>query len=63
MGRNYSAKPVEEVMRVAIATLPNERLRSVAWDQGSEMLNHFPITLVSGALFYLCDLHSNVFTG
>ena len=32
LGKDYSAKAVEEAMRKAIATLPDELMRSVTWD-------------------------------
>ncbi len=58
LGKDYSAKAVEEAMRKAIATLPSELMRSVTWDQGSEMSNHRSITVATGVPIYFCDPHS-----
>jgi IS30 family transposase len=58
LGNDYSAKAVEEAMRKAIATLPVELMRSVTWDQGSEMSNHRSITVTTGVPIYFCDPHS-----
>ena len=58
LGKDYSAKAVEEAMRRAIATLPSELMRSVTWDQGSEMSNHRSITVATGVPIYFCDPHS-----
>ena len=55
---DHSAPTVEAVMRKAIATLPNELMRSVTWDQGSEMANHRAITVATGVPIYFCDPHS-----
>ena len=55
---NYSAKAVEEAMRMAITTLPDELMRSVTWDQGSEMSNHRSITVATGVPIYFYDPHS-----
>ncbi len=55
---DHSAPTVEAAMRKAIATLPNELMRSVTWDQGSEMANHRAITVATGVPIYFCDPHS-----
>ena len=58
LGKDYSAKAVEAAMRKAIRTLPRELMRSVTWDQGSEMSNHKSITVATGVPIYFCDPHS-----
>jgi IS30 family transposase len=58
LGKDSGAKAVEEAMRKAIATLPKELMRSVTWDQGSEMSNHRSITVATGVPIYFCDPHS-----
>jgi IS30 family transposase len=58
LGQNHGAKAVEEAMRKAIATLPAELMRSVTWDQGTEMTNHRSITIATGVPIYFCDPHS-----
>ena len=54
LGQNYGAKAVEE----AIVTLPAELMRSVTWDQGTEMTNHRSITIATGVPIYFCNPHS-----
>jgi IS30 family transposase len=58
LGNDCSAKAVEEPMRTAINTLPAELMRSVTWDQGTEMSNHRSITVATGVPIYFCDPHS-----
>jgi IS30 family transposase len=59
LGRDRSALGVEEAMKKAIATLPDELVRSVTWDsQGSEMSNHRSFTVATGVPIYFCDPHS-----
>ena len=55
---DHSAPTVEAAMRKDIAALPNELMRSVTWDQGSEMANHRAITVATGVPIYFCDPHS-----
>ena len=38
--------------------LPPELLRSITWDQGTEMARHLTITRSLGAPVYFCDSHS-----
>ena len=49
LGKDYSAKAVEEAMRKAIATLPTELMRSVTWDSQN---------VGTGVPIYFCDPHS-----
>ena len=41
-----------------MAGLPAELLRSITWDQGTEMARHLTITRSLGAPVYFCDSHS-----
>jgi IS30 family transposase len=55
-GRN--ARAVDEAMRQAIATLPDELFRSITWDQGKEMSRHAAFSVDTGIAVYFCDPHS-----
>jgi transposase, IS30 family len=52
------ARAVDEAMRRAIATLPDELIRSITWDQGMEMSRHAAFTVDTGIAVYFCDPHS-----
>jgi transposase, IS30 family len=52
------ARAVDEAMRSAIATLPDELFRSIAWDQGKELSGHAAFTIDTGIAVYFCDPHS-----
>ncbi len=58
LAKDHSATTVEAAMRKAIASLPAELMRSVTWDQGSEMANHRKITVATNVPIYFCDPHS-----
>ena len=53
-----SAVNVEAAMRKAIATLPDELVRSITWDQGAEMSTHARFTTATGIPIYFCDPHA-----
>ena len=55
---DHGADNVEAAMRKAIATLPTELVRSITWDQGSEMAKHLDFTMATGIPIYFCDPHS-----
>jgi len=52
------AHHVEEAMRSAIEQLPAELVRSITWDQGTEMARHREFTVATGVPVYFCDPHS-----
>ena len=45
-------------LRARMADLPPVLLRSITWDQGTEMARHLTITRSLGAPVYFCDSHS-----
>lgn len=51
------ARGVEQAMRQAISTLPEQLRRSVTWDQGKEMSRHAQFTISTGIQVYFCDPH------
>jgi IS30 family transposase len=53
-----SADSVDAAMRKVIATLPNELVRSITWDQGAEMAKHARFTIETGIPIYFCDPHA-----
>jgi len=55
---DHGAVAVEAAMSRAIATLPGELVRSITWDQGSEMARHVEFTVATGVPVYFCDPHS-----
>jgi transposase, IS30 family len=55
-GRN--ARAVDEAIRNAIGSLPDELFRSITWDQGKEMSGHAAFSVDTGIAVYFCDPHS-----
>jgi transposase, IS30 family len=53
-----SAAAVNEAMKIAIADLPAQLVRSITWDQGSELNQHCQFTVVTGVQVNFCDRHS-----
>jgi IS30 family transposase len=49
---------VAAAMTGAMATLPAQLRRSLAWDQGKEMAAHKQVALATGLEVYFCDPHS-----
>jgi IS30 family transposase len=52
------AETVNEAMKKAIATLPAELVKTITWDQGSEMAHHAQFSIDTGVEVYFCDPHS-----
>jgi transposase, IS30 family len=49
---------LHEALKARLSDLPPKLLRSVTWDQGTEMARHLTITKSLGAPVYFCDSHS-----
>lgn len=49
---------LHQAMKTRMADLPPGLLRSITWDQGTEMARHLAITETLGAPVYFCDSHS-----
>jgi IS30 family transposase len=52
------AETVSAAMAAAIATLPAKLVKTITWDQGSEMARHASFSIASGVQVYFCDPHS-----
>ena len=49
---------LHDALRARMADLPPVLLRSITWDQGTEIARHPTITQSLGAPVYFCDSHS-----
>src|SRR4029078_13635975 len=49
---------LHNALRARMADLPQVLLRSITWDQGTEMTRHLTITRSLDAPVYFCDSHS-----
>ncbi len=49
---------LHDALKARMAGLPPVLLRSITWDQGTEMARHRTITRSLGAPVYFCDSHS-----
>jgi transposase, IS30 family len=54
----YTADAVRTAMTAKIKTLPEHLVRSITWDQGSEMAQHATFSVDTGVAIYFCDPHS-----
>ena len=54
----HSATEVEHAMRKAIETLPSALIKTITWDQRSELARHLKFTVATGVQVYFCDPHS-----
>jgi IS30 family transposase len=54
----FRAEPVRAALAESIATLPEQLLGSLTWDQGKEMAEHKQFTIDSGLQVYFCDPRS-----
>jgi IS30 family transposase len=54
----HGAEAVAEAMITKMAELPDQLLRTLTWDRGTEMANHAQIAAATGLEIYFCDPHS-----
>jgi IS30 family transposase len=52
------AEHVAQRLTAELGTLPRELLRSLTWDQGTELADHKTFTIDTGVTVYFCDPHS-----
>lgn len=55
---DHTAETVRTAMAAKIATLPAHLVKSITWDQGTEMAQHAQFTVDTGVAIYFCDPHS-----
>ena len=53
-----TAEHVNERIEQNIGRLPSQLVRSLTWDQGSEMSSHAEFTIATGVQVFFCDPHS-----
>ena len=55
---DHTAETVRDAMTAKVKTLPAHLVRSITWDQGSEMAQHARFSIDTGVDVYFCDPHS-----
>lgn len=55
---NQTAEHVRDRIVERVGTLPEQMVRSLTWDQGSEMAEHARFSIETGLPVYFCDPHS-----
>jgi len=55
---DHTAASVRDAMAASIRQLPAHLVRSITWDQGTEMSEHVRFTVDTGVQIYFCDPHS-----
>ncbi len=55
---DHTAETVRTAMTAKVKTLPDHLMRSITWDQGTEMAQHAQFSLDTGVAIYFCDPHS-----
>jgi len=55
---DHTAETVRTAMTAKIKTLPEHLVRSITWDQGTEMAQHTQFSIDTGIAIYFCDPHS-----
>jgi transposase, IS30 family len=55
---NRDGEALHDALKARMTDLPLTLLRSITWDQGTEMARHLTITRTLGVPVYFCDSHS-----
>jgi len=55
---DHTAETVRTAMTAKIKTLPAHLVRSITWDQGTEMAQHAEFSVDTGVDVFFCDPHS-----
>jgi transposase, IS30 family len=58
LGNDHSTLTVIEALKERMQTLPAHLVRSLTWDQGTELTAHHAFTVATGVSVYFCDPHS-----
>ena len=58
LGTDRSTQQVIEALKARIRTLPAHLVRSLTWDQGTELAAHQQFTVETGVQVFFCDPHS-----
>jgi transposase, IS30 family len=58
LGNDHSTLRVIEALKERMQTLPAHLVRSLTWDQGTELSAHHAFTVATGVSVYFCDPHS-----
>jgi IS30 family transposase len=53
--KGRSSEAVLDALAARVATLPEQLVRSLTWDQGKEMAEHAQFTIDTGLQIYVCD--------
>ncbi len=51
----YRAEQVRDALAAAVCAIPTDLMRSITWDQGSEMQHHAQFTVDTGIPVYFCE--------
>jgi len=54
----HGAEAVRDAIAHSIATMPDQLMRSLTWDQGSELAEHAQLRIDTGLPIYFCDPRS-----
>jgi IS30 family transposase len=55
---DHNADTVRAAMAAKVTTLPEQLVRSITWDRGTEMAHHARFTIDTGIAIYFCDPHA-----